>query len=436
MRLTSLQGKLAALLMLATLLGASLTAVLAAWWDDLRLAWVIAALMSLPLAAWLGAYTVWRLALIVRAVSAGVDRFGEGDFAGSIRQIRDDELGDLIASFNVLGNVLREQRQQLFQRELLLDTVVQNTPTALLLEGPGGHVVYANVAARKLFGSRRLEGHTVSELLADTPAAMQEAASSGGDCIFSVPIDGEEEAFHFSRRSFSLNGRQHQLHLFRRITRELSRQEVAVWKKVIRVISHELNNSLAPISSLAHSGRELVARGQPEALERVFATIEERARHLDTFVRGYAAVAKLPNPNKQHTVWTDFLQMLAGQTPFVWTAPEQASVDMDSAQIGQTLINLLKNANEAGSPSEHVQVNVARIGKEWRVDVLDRGSGMTETVMASALLPFYSTKRSGTGLGLALAREIAEAHDGRITLVNREGGGLTVSVWLPAGTGC
>ncbi|MGQ0799300.1 MAG: sensor histidine kinase [Pseudomarimonas sp.] len=433
MPLTSLQGKFAALLMIAALLGATLTAALATWWDDQRLAWVIAVLLALPVAAWSGSRAASRFGVLVRAMSGAVDRFREGDFATSIRRDRDDELGELISAFNALGNVLRDERQHLFQRELLLDTVVQNTPTALLLEGQSSHVVYANLAARKLFGERgKLEGRAFAELLANTPAAMQEAVQSGGDCIFSVPIDGEDEAFHFSRRGFSLNGRLHHLHLFRRITRELSRQEVAVWKKVIRVISHELNNSLAPISSLAHSGRELVARGQPEALERVFATIEERARHLDTFVRGYAAVAKLPNPNKQRTVWTEFLPMLAGQNPFVWTAPEQATVEMDSAQIGQTIINLVKNAIEAGSLAEEVRVNVARVGKHWRVDVHDRGSGMTETVMASALLPFYSTKRSGTGLGLALAREIAEAHDGRITLSNREGGGLTVSVWLPA----
>ncbi len=433
MRLTSLQGKLTALLMLAALLGATLAVLLVAWLQDLRLAWIIAALVALPLAAWLGSRTVWRFGLLVRAISGAVDRFREGDFATSIRRDRDDELGELISAFNALGNVLREERQQLFQRELLLDTVVQNTPTALVLEGQSGHVVYANLAARKLFGVRgKLEGHAFAELLGSTPAAMQEAAQNGGDCIFSVPIDGEDEAFHFSKRGFSLNGRAHQLHLFRRITRELSRQEVAVWKKVIRVISHELNNSLAPISSLAHSGRELVARGQPQALERVFATIEERARHLDTFVRGYAAVAKLPHPNKQRTDWAGFLQTLAGQSPFLWSVPEQATADIDSAQIGQTLVNLVKNAIEAGSPSADVRVDVARIGKFWRVDVHDRGSGMSETVMASALLPFYSTKRSGTGLGLALAREIAEAHDGRIALANREGGGLTVSLWLPA----
>ncbi len=218
----------------------------------------------------------------------------------------------------------------------------------------------------------------------------------------------------------------------RRFTGELRRQEVQTWKKVIRVISHELNNSLAPISSLAHSGRELATRGQPQALEKVFATIEERARHLDSFVRGYAEVAKLPTPRRQRTAWAGLLETLAAQQPFAWTAPDGAAADIDGAQIGQTLINLVKNAHESGSPADAVRVDVQRVGRYWRVDVHDRGSGMSESVMANALLPFYSTKRSGTGLGLALAREISEAHDGRIALANRDGGGLTVSLWLPA----
>lgn len=394
---------------------------------------VVSVVLLLPLAFWLGHRVMSPITRLLRALEGAVASYRDGDFSFSIAASRRDELGELIRMHNALGQTLREQRQNLAQRELLLDTVVQNTPVALVLTDAGGRVTYANIAARHLFNEgRSLNGLDFMELLSDSPEALRRAVDAGEDALLSVEMDGGEETFHLSQRSFRLQGRPHRLQLFRRMTRELSRQEVATWKRVIRVISHELNNSLAPISSLAHSGAELARRGDIARLPGVFATIGERARHLHGFIAGYASFAKLPTPQPVTIIWKSFLDGLSLHCQFQLrgSIPEQPGW-FDAAQVEQVLINLIKNAHESGSADDEVTLSLAIIGRDLRIEVADRGPGMSETVLAQALLPFYSTKRSGTGLGLALAREIVEAHGGRIALANREEGGLRVSLLLP-----
>lgn len=375
---------------------------------------------------------------LFRALAGTVTAYRDGDFAFDIAWPHADELRELVDAHNALGQTLRDQRLALVQRELLLDTMVQNTPVAMVLAAERGRIAYANLAARRLLhAGRPLEGLAIDVLVAAQPPALADALRSGRDGLCTVPSEGGEadddggETYHVATKDFVLNGRPHRLLLVRRFTAELRRQEVRAWKKLIRVLSHELNNSLAPIASMAHSGRELLRRGQPERLPEVLETIGERARHLEAFVRGYADVARLPVPRPEPIDWAALVQRLQLQQPFSAGPAPARPLHADPAQLQQALINLLKNALESGSDPAAIELRAQAAPGEWRIEVLDRGSGMGEAVLAQALLPFYSTKRGGSGLGLALVREIAEAHGGRLSLAQRPGGGTSVQLVLP-----
>ncbi|MBP6796865.1 MAG: HAMP domain-containing histidine kinase [Luteimonas sp.] len=421
------------LVVLGIAAAAAATVLLSQWLAP----WLAASVATLCVGALMG-LVVWRtfvpLRALFRALAGTVAGYRDGDFSFGITWNKYSDLIELVDAHNELGNALRDQRLALVQRELLLDTMVQNTPVSMLLLDAGRHVVLGNLAARKMMGDgRRLEGHSLDALLERAPDAVREAFARGGDGLFTVSDEDHEEIYHLARRLFRLNGRPHELVLVRQMTTELRRQEVQTWKKVIRVISHELNNSLAPIASLAHSSQELLRRGQHAKLPVALTTIEERARHLEGFLRDYARFAKLPSPRSEPVPLPRFIEKLRTQVAFGIEGTIPAEVlRFDVAQLEQALLNLLKNAHESGTAPGTVAMAVRRIADGWRIDVLDRGSGMNESVLANALLPFYSTKRSGTGLGLALAREIAEAHGGRIALLNRDGGGLCVSLVLPA----
>jgi len=434
-RRQSLEGKFALLAGALTLASASLAAGLIGLTGSV----VVGLLVALALAAPVTVYAVHRfikpINRLITALGDGVASFQDGDFSVSLNAAREDELGALVRHYNATGEILRRERHNLYQRELLLDTVVQSMPWALVLTNAADRVIYSNIAARQMFHEgRKPEGHAFAELLAHAPEALREAVESGRDGMFSVRRGDEDDIYYLSRERFTLNAQRHSLYLFKQLTRELNRREVAIWKKVIRVISHELNNSLAPISSLAHSGRLLMRDPAPDRLDRVFSTIEERAAHLKRFIDGYARFAKLPAPQPESVAWEQFIDALREVSGFTLVAPLPRDAGrFDPAQLQQVLINLLKNAHESGSAAEAVTLTVRQNPEGLRLEVSDAGPGMAPEVLEQALLPFYSTKQTGTGLGLTLCREIVEAHGGHLSLANREPAGLRVSVWLPRG---
>jgi nitrogen fixation/metabolism regulation signal transduction histidine kinase len=435
-RRTSLAGRLALFAGLHGLLAAAVGAGTAALTSSPALAFAAAAAAAVVAAILTSGRALGAAQRTMGALADGIRSFRDGEFSLRLANPRVDELGDLVGLYNEMGDALRGERHDLYQRELMLETVLQGAPMAILLTGPTGRVAYSNRSARHLLGQgRRLEGLEFDTVLGQAPAEMREVLGKSEDALFTVNDQGGEETYHVSRRSFDLHTRRHTLYVIERLTPELRRREVEVWKKAIRVMNHEMNNSLAPIRSLVRSARTAIERPEhAHHLEGIFDTIEERATYLSEFLEGYARFARLPRPQKRKVDWREFLEGMRHLAAFrvQQPLPERPGV-FDPSQMQQVLINLVKNAREAGSPEDEVVVAVegSPDGAAALV-VMDRGRGMTEDVMRRALLPFYSSKPSGTGLGLPLCQEIVEAHGGRVRLQARPGGGLTVTCLLPS----
>jgi nitrogen fixation/metabolism regulation signal transduction histidine kinase len=372
------------------------------------------------------------ITLLIDALINSTHNFKDKDFTTTIACDRNDELGELVRSLNEAGELIREERQNLYQRELLLEAIFEATPVVMLLTDNNDRVIYANIEARRMLSDgKRLEGFFLNDTLGSLPAEVAKAVRNGETGLISLDNNGESQSFYIENRQFRLNARRHTLQQIREMSRELGRQEVAIWKKVIRVISHELNNSLAPISSLAHSGKIALGNNDVENLEEILTAIADRSQHLKSFIESYVKFARLSSPQLQAVLLLPILHDLQIEYGIdLETDGLEEPVMLDSTQYQHLLINLIRNALEADE-SRSVSVSVKRDAKLLHVAVRDKGPGMNKDVLQNALLPFYSTKQNGTGLGLALCREIVEAHNGQIGLSNLAEGGLEVRILLP-----
>ena len=353
-----------------------------------------------------------------------------------------------------IGQALKRRERELAEGDALLGAIVEMTPAALLLLESRGGVLATNEASRTLFfDGDNVVGLGMTDLLRRaTPLLRHALAATGDELVLVEDADGASCTRHLVKRHFELGGKDVVLVMLSDLSREIARQEAEVYRRVIRVLSHEVNNSLAPISSLMHSAKMLANGDTDKRLLKLFDTVAGRAEHLRRFLQGYSELARLPPPRKETVAWASFFERIGELYPGIRVANEKSaslaesgialsgiaesgialSGWFDRAQIEQVMVNLIKNAEEAGSERSEIHVKVdASAGHGTRISVGDRGRGMTPEVMKNALVPLFSTKESGRGLGLALCREIIEAHGGTLWFKARAGGGLEVVVRLP-----
>jgi signal transduction histidine kinase len=251
---------------------------------------------------------------------------------------------------------------------------------------------------------------------------------------------GRSGRWEVRRSSFREGGLAHQLLVLTDLSRPLREEELRAWQRLVRVLGHELNNSLAPIKSVAGSLESLLAREQPpedwrEDLQRGLGVIASRAESLSRFMQAYTRLARLPQPQLQSVDVPDLIRRVASletRLPVTLLPGPPLIVQADGDQLEQLLINLVRNAADAAlETGGGVKVNWQRNGAHLEVAVEDEGPGLSNTT--NLFVPFFTTKPGGSGIGLVLSRQIAEAHGGTLTLENQPSGrGCTARLRLPA----
>jgi two-component system, NtrC family, nitrogen regulation sensor histidine kinase NtrY len=429
----------------------------------------LAVLVALPgagVALWLlgngdqGPLTRWTLSgavillsgLAVRALHHAVTRplgtlgnvlaaLREGDFSMRFHASGhpDDPLDHVAQEVNALSSTLRAQRLGAAEAAALLNRVIEEIDVAVLSIDSEDRLQLVNRAAERLLGRGR------DQLLSRpaVEAGVADLLTGEAPRLIEAAFPGEAGRFEVRRTSFRQEGLPQRLLVVSNLSRALREEERQAWQRLIRVLGHELNNSLAPIQSIAGSLEALLAQQPPpgdrdDDMRRGLAVIRSRAESLGRFMEAYGRLARLPAPRPHDVVLRPLAERVARLETRVRVAVDgpELTASADADQIEQVLINLVRNAADAAAETGGgVRLGWSRSKSDSRwldIWVDDDGPGLAATT--NLFVPFFTTKPQGSGIGLVLSRQIAEAHGGSLTLQNRTGArGCRARLRLPAG---
>jgi two-component system nitrogen regulation sensor histidine kinase NtrY len=348
----------------------------------------------------------------------------EGHFTLRAREEEtDDVLGAVRREVNALQETLKEQRLGALEADALLRRVMEEIDVAVFAFDAGRSLRLANRAGERLLGQpiERLIGRTASQL------GLEQTLEGETPRILEMVVPGAGTGkWEVRRRPFRQSGLPLDMVVLADISRVLRAEERQVWQRLVRVLSHEINNSLAPIKSLAATLATLLDRAPrppdwEDDLRKGLDVIEARSQALNRFMATYARLAKLPPPTLAPVdvaTWVRRAVRLDGHSPVRLTEGPPVTIQADSDQLDQVLINLLKNAGEAARETGGA-VDVTWTVEEQAVVVEVRDEGPGLQAMSNLFVPFFTTKPNGSGIGLVFSRQVAEAHGGGLTLHNR-----------------
>src|ERR1017187_7597335 len=435
--LLSHEGRVVLLALLAGLPGSAI-ALWVLWSGDYqtKVQWTLSVLIS---GAWLGFALAARERVVfpLQTISNLLGALREGDFSVRGRSPRpDDALGEVMREVNTLGSTLREQRLGAMEATTLLRTVMSEIDVAIFAFDERHRLRLVNRAAERLMAAPP-EG-----LLGQTAEALNlEACLEGPErTTLQASFPGGAGRFGVRRTRVRERGLPLVLVVISDLTQALSEQELQAWQRLVRVLGHELNNSLTPIKSIAGSLESLIARESlpgdwRDDMRRGLHVITARSESLSRFLGAYARLAKLPRPQLQPLAVAEAVQRAARletRPPVRLQPGPTVTVPGDPDQLEQVLINVMRNAADASlTTNGRVWAGWRRDGTMLEIWVKDEGPGLSGT--ANLFVPFFTTKPGGSGIGLVLSRQIAESHGGALTLENRpDAPGCIARLRLPA----
>lgn len=429
------------LVVLLSGLPAVLTSLLILWlhgdWFTSKVQWTLSLVI---VGFWLGfGFNVReRVATPLRTLANLLEAMREGDYSIRARGLRsDDALSEVMQQVNMMSSTLRAQRLGALEATTLLRKVMEEIEVAVFAFDPEQKLRLVNRAGERLLGE------PAERLLAKSAASLGLDAYLAGEPSQTIQrtFKGGAGRWGVSRTMFREGGLPHQLVVVTDLTRPLREEELKAWQRLVRVLGHELNNSLAPIKSIAGSLESILNRKPrpsdwEDDMHRGLTVIASRSEALSRFMTAYARLARLPAPTFAPVDVSALIRRVARLEtrvpPEVVSGPE-LTIRADGDQLEQLLINLIRNAADASLETKGgVRVGWERRNATLVVWVRDEGPGLSNT--ANLFVPFFTTKPGGSGIGLVLSRQIAEAHGGDLSLQNvSPGPGCEARLVLPLG---